>query len=91
MLLDTKCTTRLCGTNQHGQPVLNAREVIVVLVAILIGVASDAVAQQKSAAPDRPVVLIGGDYGTPMRLFGTVGVLIAAPQPMEPGGSPKTF
>src|SRR5207248_8873984 len=61
---------------------------VVVLIVILTGVAAGAFAQQKSA-PDRPVVLIGGGYGTPMGLFGTAGVLIAAPRPMEPGGSPN--
>lgn len=56
----------------------------------LLAFAAPALAQEESALLDHPVILIGGHYGAPTRLFGTAGVLIAPPRPFKPGNAPDS-
>jgi hypothetical protein len=60
------------------------------LAVVLLGFAAPAFAQGAAAHLDHPVFLVGGQYGTPTRLVGTAGVLIAPPRPFQPGGSPDS-
>jgi hypothetical protein len=63
----------------------------ILLIAIVLGFAASAFAQQTSAPSDHPVVvLVGGQYGTPTEWLGTAGVLIARPKPFKPGTSPDS-
>jgi hypothetical protein len=57
------------------------------LAVALLGFALPAFAQGTAADLDHPVFLVGGQYGTPTRLVGTAGVLIAPPRPFKPGDS----
>lgn len=60
------------------------------LAVSLLGFAAPAFAQGPAARLDHPVFLVGGQYGTPTRLVGTAGVLIAPPRQFEPGASPDS-
>jgi hypothetical protein len=65
---------------------LPARGAIRLAVALL-AFAAPALAQKESDPLDHPVILVGGHYGAPTRLFGTAGVLIAPPKPFKPGNA----
>jgi len=62
----------------------------ILLVTTVLGFAAPAFAQQTSTGLDHPVVLVGGQYGTPTGLLVTAGVLIARPKPFNPGTSPDS-
>jgi len=63
---------------------------VILLIVAFIGMAAPVGAQQASGGLGRPVVLAGGGYAAPTEVFGSAGVLIARPEPFEPGASPDS-
>jgi hypothetical protein len=59
----------------------------ILLAALVLNAATSASAQEPSPKFDHPVAVVGGDYGSPTRLLGTAGILIATPRPATPGSS----
>lgn len=62
----------------------------ILLAVAFVGFAAPLRAQTTSSRLDHPVFLVGGQYGAPIRLTGTAGVLIAPPRPFTPAGSPDS-
>jgi hypothetical protein len=50
----------------------------------LVSLPSTAFADQQPERSNPAVVLVGGQYGSPTRLFGSAGLLIAPPKPLKP-------
>jgi hypothetical protein len=57
---------------------------------VVIGMAAPVAAQQVPSRFDRPVVLVGGHYGSPDRASASAGVLIAPPRPLASGTAPDS-
>jgi len=63
---------------------------LLILIAALVSLPATALAGQQPEHSNPAVVLVGGQYGSPTRIFGSAGVLIAPPKPLKPGTSPDS-
>jgi len=64
---------------------------LLVLIAAFVSLPSTTFADQQPESSNHPVIaLVGGQYGSPTRILGSAGVLIAPPKPLKPGTSPDS-
>jgi hypothetical protein len=54
-----------------------------ILIAALVSLPATTLAGQQPERSNPAVVLVGGQYGSPTRIFGSAGVLIAPPKPLK--------
>jgi hypothetical protein len=74
------------GNNLPG----HRRPRTILLVVAILALAAPAFAQAASAHVDRPLFLVGGQYGAPTRSVATAGILIAPARPFKAGAAPDS-